>query len=204
MRRFITILQIGFVGAYNLWNRFSDASASGACGSALLLSDWVSSPGTGPFCLWGCCTSLAGSYSSERIRRGLSCQIVPQSRTNQRQFSIASGFASSASRSPAFVRDARSCKPSRTVCSVKVAVRMVMSLVTSRSRFPGQEEFLTRGQFNSYEKRSPLTPARHGVRRGYIDLSSPTRRTRSANRGSSRRGSRKGCTFRNCKIIDCS
>ena len=41
-------------------------------------------------------------------------------------------------------------------------------------------------------------------RHDYLAWSSPTRRTRSAKRGCPRRGSKKGCTFRNCTIIDCS
>src|SRR6266550_4591942 len=48
---------------------------------------------------------------------------------------IASGLASSASRSPSFVRDARSCNASRAFCSVKAAVRMMMLLVTGRLWF---------------------------------------------------------------------
>ena len=34
--------------------------------------------------------------------------------------------------------------------------------------------------------------------------SSPTRWTRSAKRGSPRTGSKKGCTLRNCRMLDCS
>ena len=39
---------------------------------------------------------------------------------------------------------------------------------------------------------------------GYRVWSRPTRWTRSTKRGSPRTGSKKGCTLRNCRMLDCS